>query len=613
MDIDPAAPARAQTQPTVPDQVISAEMFRAMRHAGEIRVDPKSFAGSHPVFRNLTFDLPLTFAENARYFPLGASFIEVTFKTVLDLEQALFAGPAYFWNCTFLGEVKLSKCRVEKNTDPVERRQPGEVNFSFCNFKERAHFDRAIFEGEAWFHRTIFTKGASFGGARFKEHATFDGADSDICVFAKALRDTIQPALSAAPLAAVGATGTLQSAPDVSDATYDSLIAFMRKERLLFDCADSTEHLMFGPHLKSTKGILSKLQKFVDDRRVPKLQEKRLAVQRVSQLWSRNYALSMFSDSFLNISLEQRANDMSSARFAQRFKVDEKRCDFLTHFTNVRFEKNASFHHVDLSYCMFNGCNVSDIEFFVAYWARQRYNPHGLIFRSQRNALRDELELHRKSGEAAAEAELAGRRQELSELYRELRIAYVKEGDTIVGRHFYHAELEMDRLSKGRFRRIFSMSFLFKMLAGYSVQEGLALLWLGIFLFAFYPAVYFGISTAEHAELNQPGCAPATAPVDQVLGAGSRLTRSLVSEENSLESSTFIATKEENAAIKEAAKTIQGARAEACLTSKPFRWMPSFTHWESIRRVIESLERLLVPAQIALLFICLRSRYQRLG
>ena len=516
----------------------------------------------HPLLRNVQLKGPLVLIKNC--FPRGLSFVNVTFHEDVNFQETTFDGPAYFWNCRFKKEFSFFRVRVTGKCHPVEKREQGEVNFSYCRFDQGSRkglrqpsFDRATFEGVCFFHRTVFFNGVSMEEVRFTSGAQFDGFLSDICIHRSQLptldKDKLEPLYKEAPRVLSINTdhedhfnfdSNIRSLDSLSrnllrsltledvtrpllDTGYERSLETLRHLLRRLTCTrDLSTSKLLGTSARSHYGITPSTLRAETPRtsstaerpqfdqsakgvsKAP-LEPRQLA--RIRALWKRGYRSEMFGRPELG--------DTGPTSSFQRTQFGEK----------------SLFAHVNLSSCLFQGAEISTLAFKVVTWDRQpsglfvrkltgfrrnlrahprlrftfRFWPYSIeipLIRSWRLALRDEIELDRRMARVGGgEKTFVDRRTELSEMYREIRIASDRERDSQTARDFYFGELEAERLSHGWVRRNLGLSHLYKIFSGYSKREGLALTWLFAFIFILFPLIFlFWINWQEFQKLSVP-------------------------------------------------------------------------------------------------------------
>ena len=279
------------------------------------------------------------------------------------------------------------------------------------------------------------------------------------------------------------------------------------------------------------------------------------------------------------------------------------------------------------------------------------------LVQTDRAALRDEFVLDIDAQRVMNRSELASRRKELSELYRDLRIAYEKEGDSHIGRDFYFGELEAERLSFPTIKRTIGLSHWYKIFSGYSKREGLALSWLLGFIFIGFPLLFWLlVNVPEHRLLSLPlryetvasGAESCRVPFPQTLSFSPPLVvdefgKRLPTEEqrhyedvmskalraawgrgrfksivlralgSSLQASTFLPPSlQRDSSMDAAIVLLQSVRCPDTKQERKFSLAAgTLIGLEAHKRALEGLERLLIPAQLGLFLLALRSKFQR--
>jgi hypothetical protein len=569
--------------------------------AGEtwLNFDKLFASGQHPVFSSLSLEFQIRFPDAyERRFPKGVSFVDVHFLDNVLLNKTEFNGPLYFWDCRFDARADFFRCKV--TASEVYGRAPGEVNFSYCLFTQdisipRPVFARAEFAGECFFHRTIFPNGVNFAGAKFTLGAIFEGAESDICISKKVLEAT------------------------VGDDALE-IIKMMDRKRILQESAYSDLHYNFDWLIMSDTDLKRRLEEARGTLPSPESPSNIQAIDRIISLWCERYSQTMFGVPF-------GARHVRSLPDVQR----------ITTFRGASFGSDTAFRHVNLSWCLFQGTNLGEVEFLVAHWGKEacgvfsrwKHNP----FKTERLILCDEIELARNG----SSKEHMVRNQELAELYRELRITYDKEGDSTAARDFYYGELEMDRLSRiPVIWRYFSLSNLYRLFAGYSKRDGLALFWLFFFVFILFPLIFARIGWREHQLLFTEG----RALLQQLDGASKAHQAEIVdaidnkqdsvakandyawgrdgfwsplgrAETVSLQASTFLATATQNNAMTAAGDALLPDRCSGFSDAPCSDKFKKLQGLETRRHFTEGFERLLVFSQLGLFLLSLRSKFQR--
>jgi len=524
----------------------------------------------------------------------------------------------------------------------VQDRLQGEGNFSYSRFDadpklEQPSFDRAEFVGPAFFHRTVFCNGVSMEEVAFKEKAHFEGSTSDICVArARIVEMKIQQSLVEA----------LQS----------------KDHRIISINTDHDDHYNFNWNIRSEQSLKKAIAKMgspydavissIDGEHLETIADEslKISVEALIGIWRDGICSTMFSGD-------------GSGR-----KVEA------SSFRGSQFCAGSSFSRVNLGRCLLQSVNVSNIDFNVVEWSRQ---PCGLVVRrllqswlrqnpgwilTDRAALWDELELDEDERKCRYPHELSNRRKELSELYRELRIAYDREGDTQTGRDFYFGEVEAERLSYGEIHRTIGLSNWYRWLSGYSKREGLALSWLLAFILVIFPVLFWGlVNEQERRHLQTPyfeavsgNTVPNAQPVCRVANNSSlsdvasnnaalqdEPAKTKLEEEQrekykalmakasnavsgngsglwtavnaSLEASTFLPSSGMDAKINAAEQMLDSIRcpADTVRQSSYTDAAKGLATLERDRRGLQALERLIVPAQLALFLLALRSKFQR--
>lgn len=452
----------------------------------------------HWVFRHVLHDRPLEPSrdkspERRRRFdfklPKGISYVNCVFSKLVDFSFVTSDGPLYFWNCRFEDEARFYHVAV-KSLVLVPERELGEANFSYCVFDQslessrrepppgregpaRPSFDRADFDGPVYFHKTVFNNSASFEEVRFRKYVWFQDSETDIC-YHKTRFDFLS----------------------------EKQLNELRSARILFDNRDHDDHLNFDWKLGSTRSLRKLLPLVADPAASPSTAPSRPSlhykehwpadhVSKIVELWETRSKLHMFG---------QKSPVLHT--FGQ---VDGS---LRTSFKGTQFGTGSRFLHVDLGTCLFQASNIASADLKVVRWFEQ---PCGLFVRrlglplpvfTWRTALADEVELD--ADQALPEKEQRSRRRELSGLYRELRLAYDKQGDSQTARDFHFGELEAERLSQVRWTRWLRLSFWYRGLSGYSKREGLAAWWLVATMFLVFPVAYlFWVNFAERDRLNE--------------------------------------------------------------------------------------------------------------
>lgn len=664
----------------------------------------------HPMFRDATFKQPVVWED--RHFPLGISFVNCTFEKAASFRRSVFYGPAYFWNCRFLDAFDFFHVVVKADHLPIQLREAGELNFSYCSFGQKPdvtsplrklhaiqpNLHRTVCEGPAFFHRTIFHQGVSAEECRFEAGAKFDDVESDICLHRSEVPTVITDALPT------------------------------ESPRVLFPNTDHGDHFDFDWNIRAESSLDRALIRTLDEgnrklRGLPRsTSPSNTGLYRLRQTALRSYRR-----------LRRTAEDKPEAHTLGRVDFEPLRTFWrqrkaikmfggseaakdtatLSSFRSTTFGPTTLFSYVDLSNCRFQGANLEDIDFRVVRWVRQ---PCGLFWRkvvgffidipqkwpqfpllSWRYALRDELELDNKLSQFGdAGGQFRSRRIELSELYRELRMSYEREGDGQGARDFYFGELEAQRLSSNSFSRYLGLLNFYKCFSGYSKREGLAATWLIVFIIALFPYLFFSwINSAERDRLTVPPTAhassfrslapieerpvlnvlslslpkgkiisinvpsphgprphallslgsscrlsptPLAAPspgpdakggtpsksdserfdnamertLDAVDGGGSASSQYLRVLASSMQASTFITTSVQAGSVEALIQLLQSVRCESPDSQAFYRDDAAFLSGrENRRHFLEGIERLAIPAQLALLLLALRSKFQR--
>lgn len=427
----------------------------------------------HLRFERVTFlgDLDL---EQIR-FPKGVSFIDVDFLGLATFQLAQFDGPAYFWKCRFHRRADFFRVSVNKFNYPGSRRFAGEVNFSYCEFKEDASINRAVFAGPAFFHRTIFRRNVNFNETRFEEGATFNSTPSDICVANGEIPGESISLLSAKTL--LHRSGYRKEGYYNFDMLISSRDEFARK--LSRTPPKAAKRLVtFGKSRVETKP--PEEQALTDE-----------VKDRILDTWEAYYKSAMFS------------------------------WQHVANFADCFFGKPSRFRHLSLRSCLLKGISLEHVEFDDVTWDNRNMSsgwptlelPRGGVLALQfpwnaRDKIYDELIL-RYSVDSWPLPERFSReskphinktRMVISATYHELRMIYEKKGERERAREFYYGEMEMARLACPMWRRPFSLSLVYKLASGYGTQEGKAALILILLVFGIFPWGYQKLD--EHYSMN---------------------------------------------------------------------------------------------------------------
>ncbi len=624
-----------------------------IRTLSEVRYDfdKLSQEPDHIVFRGVVFQNDVTIPED-HFFPLGISFVNVTFRRRVIFGKVNSEGPIYFWNCRFEGETSFFRLRVSCGGPAVDQRLPGEGNFSYCRFLLRPSFDRAQFLGQTFFHRTIFFRGVDLEEVRFEGGVTFEGSRSDICFSEREVNRRLS-------------VSRQEDASEEEDEDWrraKDLISRLKDDRILFRNTDHLDHINFDWKLRSEQSLIRALKiAGSQPEQKPYLDDE---TTRIIALWKDGFGSTMFGGY---------ANEAAP----------------ISSFRGTQFGPRSSFNHVKLGNCLFLGANISESEFLVVEWARQpcgllirhfvkNFAVHSSWMRTWRAALQDEFELDRDSSKVEDKTELRDRRKELSELYRALRMAYDRENDSEMGRDFYFGEIEAERLSLGPVRRRMRLSYLYRAFSGYSKREGLALGWLLSFIFLFFPfliwlwvgrteastltsalesrdqmftvdsqhatsgetrqdlpkqfrcvlpqakniglsassgirSTMFSADEADQLSMDDTYTDTLRRALDTIHGNGSFWSGLLRLETNSLQASSFLSPQNQVSAVTSAVQTLQGVRCSSGFAfDKDMEDKAGILEGREFRRrLLEGLERLIVPAQLGLFLLALRAKFQR--
>jgi hypothetical protein len=207
------------------------------------------------------------------------------------------------------------------------------------------------------------------------------------------------------------------------------------------------------------------------------------------------------------------------------------------------------------------------------YWMRERLTSgfqSELIHRSKMPIVA--VQARRDTG---APGEFVVSRHNVSDLYHRLRVRYEQKGDRESARDFYYGELEMLRVGRPLFSRLFSLTNIYRLSSGYGKREGLALWWLVLLIFAFFPSSFF---------LND-------ALLDVTFSTQTVRDRISRAELSSLEASTFISRPIVN---------LQPSRP-------PTEWELKLDQY---RPLIEGCERVAVPLQAGLFLLAVKARFK---
>ncbi|MDQ2842122.1 MAG: pentapeptide repeat-containing protein [Acidobacteriota bacterium] len=414
------------------------------------------------------------FAQQADFqnadFRSGASFLGAVFEHKAEFSYAQSRGLAYFWKACFQQEASFFRMTTGCE-HPEKSRYPGESNFSYARFESNANFQRARFQGPTYFYRTIFRgKEVSFEEARFDDSAIFEGQENDICISEAELPD--------------------------------ACLQYLKDKHYVVKCADNPGYYNFDVRIRSEK----RLKENLEEKQQPK--RRRFFVRGGKREAIRTPSVTTLSAEQITTVL-QKWTECSQPMFATAANVS------LQAMVLIRPDA-VSFYRVDLSGCTFRNTHLDKVEFVDVNW--DAASTFGLLGRlSTRRAVHDESQID-LNGEL--DSKTARRHYlDLREIYHDLRKNYEAKGILGEARDFYYGELEMDFLSKHPFRRLFSLTALYRVLSGYGTQEPLALLWLFFFVMVLFPALYllFGSQNIQLALLRsleiatflkQPSSAP---------------------------------------------------------------------------------------------------------
>lgn len=145
-------------------------------------------------------------------------------------------------------------------------------------------------------------------------------------------------------------------------------------------------------------------------------------------------------------------------------------------FVNAGFQapNDSQFIGVNLEKCLFTGSNIGKVDFTNVRWDKR---PTFLL--GKRCSVHDERHVRDKGN-----YDLVGK------LYHELRKNHEDKGRYEEAGNFYYGEMEMKRLAQPGVLKFISLTAIYKYLSGYGEQHVLALLWLALAIFLFFPALY---------------------------------------------------------------------------------------------------------------------------
>jgi uncharacterized protein YjbI with pentapeptide repeats len=426
------------------------------------------------VFVRRTFDRPVDFHEAV--FSDRVTFDEVTFKEPAVFSHAEFRGPAnfrfcrftdafftaarfrvtanftgsrfgraYFWRALFGGEALFFQTEVKPAAqESAGYLYPGEANFSFAIFRDKADFTRAHFYGKNFFFGTRFGPRVYFTEANFLDRVWFHEQRAWLCLVRGDFEDLLYGRWPGIP--------PDRFAPLLSQ-RHEIIhpVSGLFTQLLLSDII-----VMSNEHLDHLSAHSVQYADFKSELSPAEVRERLDALQSTGRLDPE--ALSLF---------EALRADLTRPMFLEESDIS---------FRNAHFspQDDPHFKDADLRWVRFLGSGLERVRFQNITWDQQP-----MLF-GKRAALYDERE-------AETQEALAG----LGRLYGQLSANYQALGDTAAAEEFHFGAQEMQRRN-GQGWRIFH-----KYLNGYNTSFVTAGTWLVLFLVIVFPAIYLALGTVD--------------------------------------------------------------------------------------------------------------------
>jgi uncharacterized protein YjbI with pentapeptide repeats len=373
------------------------------------------------------------------------------FDHPVDFSGATFAGPAMFQECHFRKTARFTGASFQQGANFLGSTFHASAEFDWARFTGPAYFWRSIFRGRATFHQSVVEPSAGPSGSYlYPGEANFSWAifDGPVDFYRSHFRGRTYFWRTVFGRGVNLAEVKFDDAVVVYGASWEVCVTPDDFPSLLF--SRLLHHHLLSLDLETQPG---RYAHFVDITTLPelvaRLQEEGFTeheTEIVAEVWQR-YARPTFPPdgevSFQGIS----------------FGVPER----------------SQFMNVDLGRCLMAGANVEDVEFTNVRW-RQRAKFLGL---GRRSSVADE-------DAARTPADLLA----VSHLYSQLRRNYERKGRYKEASGFYYGELETGQRAEPLLWRTISIRAFYKYLSGYGEQQALALLWLVLFVFVFFPVAY---------------------------------------------------------------------------------------------------------------------------